>query len=36
MGPIEVSPWHLRVSKISLAKKGKAVTIETEEEEEDL
>lgn len=36
MGPIQVSLRHPRVSKISLVETGKAVTIEREEEEEDL
>lgn len=36
MGPARVSPQNPRFSKLLMAEKGKVVTLETEEEEEDL
>ena len=36
MAPIRMSLWNPLHSKLSMAKKGKAVTIEIDEEEEDL
>jgi len=36
MGPIRMSPRNPRYNKLSIEEKGKAVMIETDEEEEDL
>lgn len=36
MAPLCVSPWNPLLNKLSMEEKGKSVTIETNEEEEDL
>lgn len=36
MAPIRVSPWNPLCSKLLMEEKGKVVTIETDEEDEDL
>lgn len=36
MGPVRVSPRNPRFGKLSMVEKGKVITIETKEEEEDL
>lgn len=36
MGPVQVSPWNPRFNKLLMVEKGKDVTTETEEDEEDL
>lgn len=35
-GPVRMSPWNPQFGKLSMEEKGKAITIETNNEEEDL